>query len=404
MADQFRSDRVIPQKMDSKPLTLLVYSHVRWDVEFQRPQQLMSRVARRHRVIYIEEPVVSSEPARLERLHVGDGVLVLRPHCAEAAFDAPAAVETLAPLLRQVVRDEAHGDIVTWLCTPMALPLAESVPARLLVYDCVGPGESTAATHEAAVLDTADLVLAAGPGLWRAKRALHPNVHCVPSSSDAARFAPARVTAHCQEYMAAERLQSHILAPRLGFIGAIDDCVDLRLVDAIAARRPDWHVVMVGPVVTVKELPQRSNLHWLGDQPDARLPAIVAAWDVCLLPYISDRSTQYLCPAQALEYLAAEKPVISTALPDVCAMYQSAVRTARGTSRFIEACAAALRETPAQRAARMELAAACVTRFSWDEAVRNVLRLLDVALEPHEAVPLLSAMPDMALPAAAAGA
>ena len=132
----------------------------------------------------------------------------------------------------------------------------------------------------------------------------------------------------------------------------------------------------------------------------------MAAWDVCLLPYAEDLRTRYFCPAQALEYLAAEKPVVSTALPDVVTMYGSAVRTTRGTRRFIDACAAALRETPDQRAARVERASECVARFSWDEAVRSILRLLDVALEPHEedqgATPLSQAMlPDASHPAAA---
>lgn len=391
--------------MPSAQLTLIVYSPVRWDVEFQRPQQLMSRLGRRFRVVYVEEPMPADEPSRIERLPGGDGVLVLRPHCAAAGFDSADAVSTIGPLLRQAVQDHAEGDLVTWLCTPAALPLAESVPASLLVYDCIGPsvGDAAAALHEAAVLDAADLVLAAGPGLWRAKRALHPNVHCVPSSSDAARFAPGRVTAYCQEYLAAERLQSHILAPRLGFMGAVDDAVDLRLVAALAEQRPDWHVVMVGPVTTTRPLPQRANLHWLGDQPDARLPALVAAWDVCLLPYTVNPRTRYLCPAQALEYLAAEKPVVSTALPDVAAMYGPAIRTARGTRGFIEACTSALRETPEQRAIRIDLSAGCVSRFSWDEAVQSVLRLLDVAREPHVELPALVATPDVARSAATAG-
>jgi glycosyltransferase involved in cell wall biosynthesis len=250
-----------------------------------------------------------------------------------------------------------------------------------------------------AVLDAADLVLAAGPGLWRAKRALHPNVHCVPSSSDAARFAPGRVTALLNEYLAAEKLQSHILAPRLGFMGVVDDTVDLGLLDAVAARHPHWHLVMVGPVATARPLPQHPNLHWLGDQPDARLPALVAAWDVCLLPYVTDERTRFLVPAQALEYLAAEKPVVSTALRDVSSMYGPSVRTTRGARRFEEACDAALRETPDQRATRLELSAQCVNRFSWDEAARTVSHLLDVALEPHEDWSHVTALPDFALPA-----
>jgi glycosyltransferase involved in cell wall biosynthesis len=234
---------------------------------------------------------------------------------------------------------------------------------------------------DAALLDAADLVLAAGPGLWGAKRLRHSNAHCVPSSTDAARFAPARVTARCEEYLTAERLQGHILAPRLGHAGIIDDSVDLELLDAAAQRRPDWHFVLAGPVArSGGAVPQRGNIHWLGDQPGIRLPALVAAWDVCLMPYDVGERTRYLCPAHALEYLAAEKPVVSTALPDVSSLFGGVVRVAQDADGFIAACDEALRETPEQRAERLVKSAGCVGRFSWDEAARTVQRLLDDTL------------------------
>src|SRR5213079_1992041 len=116
---------------------------------------------------------------------------------------------------------------------------------RAVVYDCMD--ELAAFKHaprqmrqrESALLKRADLVLTGGPSLYEARRQLHPNVHCLPSAVDAAHFAPERVTTHhLQEYLVAERLQAHMLGPRLGFFGVIDERLDLGLLAAIADARP----------------------------------------------------------------------------------------------------------------------------------------------------------------------
>jgi glycosyltransferase involved in cell wall biosynthesis len=356
--------------------TLLAFVPQRWDAVFQRPQHLMSRLTRWHRVIYVEEPLARGVP-RLERRQPCEGVLVLRPHGASGWPGLQAGV--LRALLDEALADAIAGPVVAWLGAPETLPLLQGLSPRAVVYDCTdGPD----AAPDAALLDAADVVLAAGPALWRAKRALHPNVHCVPNAVDAAHFAPERVTARCAEYLAAERLQGHILAPRLGYAGVIDRRVDLALLDSAAAARPDWHFVMVGPRarVPLSALPRRANLHWLGAQPYARLPALVAGWDVCLLPFKVDERTRWLSPTKTLEYLAAEKPVVSTAIGDVVAMYGHVVHIARDAGQFVAACEAALHETPARRAERLVQAAGCVAGFTWDQAARVVQRLIEDAV------------------------
>lgn len=368
--------------------TLVVFSHVRWDFVFQRPQHLLSRLAREHRVFYIEEPVPDVGAPRFERMQPLERLTVLRPHTPLAGgFDD----EQLRPLLERLIATEAIDEPLVMFYTPMALPLLSLLRPSAVIYDCI---DELAASHnaprqmrerETRLLQTADLVLTGGPSLFQAKRALNANVHCLPSSVDAAHFAPERITANCGEYLAAERLQGHILAPRLGFFGVIDKRVDLGLIAALADAKPDWHLVMVGPVVPgAAEPPQRANIHWLGQQPYGRLPALVAAWDVCLLPYALNEHTRFVSPTKTLEYLAAEKPVVSTAVNDVIAMYGDVVHIARGHAAFIAACAAVLTETPQRRAERVLQSAACVSRFSWDEAAQAVMRLIEQALQRRE--------------------
>jgi glycosyltransferase involved in cell wall biosynthesis len=370
--------------------TLVVLSHMRWDFVFQRPQHLLTRLARRHRVVYVEQPVQDPGAARLARLQPCANLTVLRPHTplAEPGF-SDEQLHVLQPLLKHYVEDESIDAPLAWVCTPLALPLLPVLRPRAVIYDCI---DALAACSnemrecEAQLLRTADLVLTGGPSLFQAKRALNHNVHCMPSSVDAAHFAPERITANCEEYLAAERLQSHILAPRLGFFGVIDERVDLDLIAALADARPDWHLVMVGPVVGIAhEPPRRPNIHWLGHQPYSRLPALVAAWDACLLPYAVNEHTRFVSPTKTLEYLAAEKPVVSTAVNDVISMYGDVVRIARGQAAFVAACAAVLAETPHHRAERLVQSAACVSRFSWDESAQTVQRLIEQTLERKDA-------------------
>jgi glycosyltransferase involved in cell wall biosynthesis len=242
---------------------------------------------------------------------------------------------------------------------------------------------------EAELLRAASLVLAGGPALYEAKRRLHPRVHCVPSAVDPACFAPSRLDPASEAAREADRLQERLPHPRLGFFGVIDERIDLALLDAVAAARPDWQLVMAGPVLRVDpaSLPSRPNIHWLGRQPHELLPYLMAGWDVCLMPFALNEATRFICPTKTLEYMAGERPIVSTAVPDVVALYGDVVRVARDATEFVEACAALLRETGHQRARRLNNMATTVFRTSWESTAQCIHELMEHALESADAGP-----------------
>jgi glycosyltransferase involved in cell wall biosynthesis len=159
---------------------------------------------------------------------------------------------------------------------------------------------------------------------------------------------------------------------------------------------------MVGPVANIDaaQRPQRPNIHWLGAQPHALLPQLVADWDVCLLPFAINESTRCISPTQTLEYMAAEKPIVSTALRDVVAMYGDVVRIGHDVGGFIEGCRWALSETGFKRAERINDMLATVSRYSWDNAARCVHEAIELALrgtwrpqaEPEEEQPVAAVL------------
>lgn len=355
---------------------LLVFSHLRWNFVYQRPQQLLSRLARGRPVMFLEEPVPDSS-AWLERETPAPGVIVLRPHVAGSApgFNEEAMV-AIRPMLRDAMDAAGIEDYLLWFYTPMALPLAVGLRPRGVVYDCMdelsafrfAPPELM--QRESELLRLADLVLTGGPSLYAAKRDRHPDVHCFPSSVDAAHFARTP-----PEHPS----QVDLPHPRLGYYGVIDERIDLDLLDAVAEARPQWQVVMVGPLAKIdpESLPRRPNLHWLGQRPYDELPAHLVGWDVCLLPFALNESTRFISPTKTLEYLAAGRPCVSTRIRDVAEPYADVVSIADDAPAFVAACEEILGWPRNAHAAFRERAAAHVAATSWDRTVARIEALLE---------------------------
>ena len=376
---------------------LLVFSPLRWDFVHQRPQQLLSRLAGRWQVLYVEEPVAApaGSAPRLSIVERGPALSVLVPHL-QAGSDATASpVATLHELVIGHLRTigAAAAPRVAWLYAPRWLPLARTLQPDALVYDCLDrPGAQADARQlddEAALLREATLVLTAGPTLYEALHGRHPQVVCLPSAVDAAHFAAAQLRRGCTHDQHALRLQGGLPSPRLGYFGVVDERIDFELLDQLATSRPDWTVLMAGPV-TLRDparLPQRHNLHWLGPQPYARLPYLLADWDLCLVPFAQGDATRYINPTKTLEYMAGDKPVVSTPVPDVMALYGDAVAIAATPDQFVRQCAALLGERPVARCRRAIEMLNIVSMHSWDRSADSVHRLLTRALSPASPAP-----------------
>ncbi len=325
---------------------IICFSHLRWDFVFQRPQQLMSRFARNRPLFFWEEPQdCTGTEARLDlRQDPDSGVMIATPQLP-VGTDSTTAECLLAGLLDQLIAT-AGRPAVLWYYTPMMLPFSEHVSADCVVYDCMdelanfrfAPAELV--TLEQQLIARADLIFTGGYSLYEAKRHRHPRVYPFPSSVDREHFTAARAN------LPETADQAAIPGPRLGFYGVIDERLDLDLIAALADARPDWSLVMVGPVVKIDpaDLPRRANIHYLGNKPYADLPAYLSGWDVALMPFAINDATRFISPTKTPEYLAAGKPVVSTPITDVVRHYGEleAVKIANDAASFIAAAAEAL--------------------------------------------------------------
>jgi UDP-galactopyranose mutase len=364
-----RTPRITPRELSiamSPPHDLVCFSHLRWNFVFQRPQHLLSRAARDHRVYFVEEPVLDGGPPRIELTTSEQGVVVAVPHLPEATpQDLAETWQRL--LLDRLVECENLTHAVHWYYTPMALAFTHHLPAHAVVYDCMDElslfqGAPPALLHrEELLLGHADVVFTGGHSLYEYKRRRHHNIHPFPSSVDVPHFARAR------NALPEPADQVDIPHPRVGFFGVIDERMDLQLLADVADARPDVHLVMIGPVVKIDPAsrPMRPNIHWLGGKSYQELPDYLAGWDVAMMPFARNDATRFISPTKTPEYLAAGKPVVSTSIRDVVRPYgeQGLAWIADTGAAFAAAIGNALAEDPVRRQARAD---EFLSELSWD--------------------------------------
>jgi UDP-galactopyranose mutase len=362
---------------------LIVFSHLRWDFVFQRPQHLLSRCARERRVYFIEEPVFEARSAPLlDVTPRPEGVFVAVPRLPAGAEEAQVNSQ-LQSLVDALLRERVSRRYLLWYYTPMALHYSRHLKPVGVVYDCMDELSNFKAAPprlrelEDELFQRADVVFTGGISLYEAKRSKHPNVHAFPSSVDVAHFSSARgIQVEAAEHAGLPR-------PRIGYAGVIDERLDIELLRGVAEHRPDWQLVMLGPVVKIdpQVLPRRSNIHYLGPKPYAELPRYLAGWDVALLPFARNDATRFISPTKTPEYLAAGRKVVSTSIRDVVRTYASAglVRIADDPQSCVQAIAECLDdgESAAQWHARTD---AFLARNSWDSTYREMWRLIDAAV------------------------
>jgi UDP-galactopyranose mutase len=365
---------------------LVAFSHLRWGFVWQRPQHLLTRIAREMPVVVVEEPEyhlqLDGADVRVQRNY---GVIVVTPLLPKISEKYGFGNHVNAEISRLVEPFVRPGtDPILWYYTPMALGAEPAtVRPRLTVYDAMDDLASFRAAppelriREARLLSQVDLVFAGGPTLYRQRRDMHPSVHCIPSGVEAAHFA-STTKAAAPDGLADQR------RPILGYYGVIDERLDLDLLAEIADLRPDWTIALIGPVAKIDEttIPERSNIVRFGQQAYDDLPGFLACFDVALMPFARNEATRAISPTKTLEYLAGGKPVVSTPIADVVSLYGDVVNIAVSGTEFVAAAEAVLNRTnDADRQWRAR-ASRLVAAHDWDCIASEMLAVMSRASTP----------------------
>lgn len=363
---------------------VLVVSNIAWNFVWQRHQSLAALFAREHDVVFCEIPGVRrvrlSDAGRiLSRLRT----TTVRPNTESL----PSRLRLVRPFVLPATNPLFHGlnrilvnrlvrrtpDLrrgVDWILdyspSRTALALIARVPHRHLIYDCTDDWlavrriPSCLAGDEKSLLQQADLTLVPSDELERRKRADAKQIVRLPHGAFVERFAvPPRQRRSGDPFTVL--YYGHIHAQHL----------DVAAIDALALARPEWRVVLVGPVKTPHRFP--GNVTLPGQVPHERLRDFVLEADVVILPYALNAYTQAVMPAKTYECLAAGRPIVATPLPQLVAEFAPYIRFVARRSDWAPAIEDAYAtDTEGARNAKIAFAQA----NSWEARFETIMRHL----------------------------
>jgi glycosyltransferase involved in cell wall biosynthesis len=325
-------------------------SSIDWDFNWQGPQEFASRLAGAgNRVLFVENTGVRApapkDAGRVARrlgrwlgalstrgLRPGGAGLYVHAPLVLPPFRGPFGSRLNARLLLPRVRRAAlrlgvsDAVIVCYLPTDTAVELAEMLrtPRGLVVYYRVDnlalltPHAERLRRSEEALIRSSDLVFANNERLAELPAQLGARVCIFPPSVDLKAFTPDDETPAPGGRAAGWGGAGGRAGPVIGYVGAVSEHLDRRLVTAAARLRPDWSWVFVGPCsAPLGELRRLPNVRFLGPQPHVELARFIRGFDVCIIPYKLSPYTATVVPTKLNEYLAVGKPVVSTDLPAV---------------------------------------------------------------------------------------
>lgn len=335
------------EKLTEKQISNVVcFSHLRWNFVFQRPQHLLTRWARDVNVYYFEEPEFADQDTISLRETIDGNVTILTPVLKHGMSETEIN-KYLEILLLKFLKLNNIKDFIAWYYTPMAVKFTRNIKPTLIIYDCMDELSGFKGAHpdltknEKFLMDISDVVFTGGHHLYEHKKHLHDNIYPFPSSIDQEHFESGNGKIDPFD-------QQKIPHPRAGFFGVIDERLDIDLLEQLALAMPDFHFIMIGPVVKIDPatLPGHSNIHYLGQKNYKELPAYIANWDVAILPFAKNESTRFISPTKTPEYLAAGKPVVSTSIRDVVKPYgeKELVQIADDAMEFSDAIRFALKQ------------------------------------------------------------
>jgi glycosyltransferase involved in cell wall biosynthesis len=334
----------------SDSIPIIAFCHLGWDWVWQRPQQYLSRLAKRHRLLFVE--TYCSDVAKAEvRLRTAEGhpnITICETHLPQSRWPDGEFIDAeRRRVVKNALTSELRGQFeqpLLWFYDPMAVTaFARQMGERAIVYDCMDElsqfkgAPPALIQREKELLRVADVVFCGGQKMRKKRLPLNANTHFFGTGVDCEHFGKAMT----RELKVAPEIANFGSAPVLGYFGVIDERIDYELLEKLADARADWHVVMVGPTAKVDPatFPKRDNLHFIGGRPYAQLPALTKGFSVAMMPFALNAATEYINPTKALEYMAAGRPVVSTALDEVRMNFGKVARIAESHAEFIAFCA-----------------------------------------------------------------
>jgi glycosyltransferase involved in cell wall biosynthesis len=376
------------RKLENEDIVCI--SSVDWEPLWTRKQQVMSRLPRSNRILYVEPPISLLSPFKdpacwvkwkmwrqgLRKLN--ENIWLLSPPVTLPLGNIYPVINRInqwfiARSVRKAMRKLGFQQPILWTYLHNSAHLVGRLGEKLVVYDCVdehsayqGFNPQAVKAMERELLEQSDLVFVTAQGLYEDKQQWCREIYLSPNAADVEHFMQADNPA---TPLADE--MKNLPGPVLGFVGAIKEWIDLELIRFVAAHRPEWTVVMVGPLgveVDISALEALPNVHFLGGKPREELPCYLKGFDVCLNPFRQSELTRTVSPLKFYEYLASGRPIASVPMPEIME-FGDVVEFGEGAEGFLTAVERALADTAEKKAQRLARA----RENSWDSRVEYVM-------------------------------
>lgn len=293
--------------------------------------------------------------------------------------------------IRRLLRDEGARDVVFINCYDpfFAGWLPRETGIRCSIYHCIDDITQNAYTarHGAALENQAaaraDLTLVTSTNLYQLKKPFARRIATYFNAADNSVFERVRN----EKFPRPAELEGRP-GPVVGFIGNLDELrIDYQLLLAAAKAHPDKTFLLVGPVNSPEPralgLDHQPNVVWAGPRPLQDLPPLLQHMDVALIPFRCNTLTRSIYPLKINEYLAAGKPVVSTAFSDDIRSFAEVIYLAETSDDFVRLIDRAFAENNPQREAQR---AAVAQSNTWEARIRELHRLVEqVSLEQNKA-------------------
>jgi glycosyltransferase involved in cell wall biosynthesis len=374
-------------------INIICISSIDWDPIWTRKQQVMSRLPKSNKVLYIEPPVTLlspfKDPKTLRKLgqwfkgirRLNENIYLYSPPVTLPFGNKYRWINKInqwliSLFIKSVISKLNMTSPVLWTYMPSSADLVDKLGnRRFLIYDCVDEhseytgfiNKDTMTTMERDLMSKCDIVFVTAQGLYDSKKDYADTIYFLPNAADVSHFMKAQ-----EPSTVIPSEIAHISGPIIGFVGVIQDWIDLDVVKSIAATHPEWSVVMVGPVgagIDISSLSAMQNVYFLGRKEVRDLPNYIKAFDVCINPFKLNELTDKVSPLKFYEYLASGKPIVSVNMPGVT-NFSDIVEIANNTEEFIRGIERALiKETPEKLTTRLQRA----RENSWDSRVDFML-------------------------------
>ena len=377
-----------------------------WDSSWLDVHRYMHLLAPYNRILYVERPVSIAAflvPGQRELFFpqvkslLTNNIREVEPNLyVTAPLPAvPLRFEDIILFMNQLVRlnwiknaakQLNFKDPILWIYDTDAAPLIGKLGEKISLYSITDDyannpfyrnRKKQIQKWDNLLMNKVDLLLASAANLAADKREFNPNTHYVPHGVESQLFAQA-----LNPDLERPDNLIDIPAPIIGYVGRVNEPIDVSIIEAFADLHPDWHYVFVGPVAN-NELTDRlkaiNHVHLLGLKPVHELAHYMKYMDVCIIPYKFGMRTKYTHPLKALEYLAAGKPVVSTPMPSLEA-HKDYIYFAEEPINFVKATEKALEEDNAEK----RLARSQYTHDkTWQHQVNNISNLIQQFLDQN---------------------